>query len=280
MSIEIKLLLLSVKAQRPQHRILGRVRTIFLELLAAPILLLILMSVGLELGVLLQRRHSGSKPDNEGLGVVDGAMFGLMGLLLAFSFSGAAQRFDERRALVTAEANAIGTAWLRLDLLLPEDQPALRDKLREYTDLRLETSSSMTTLEAAKQHLDEAERVQKEIWSLAVESAKQTPNPLAALALSSINEMFDIVTARTGALMKHPPGQLYALLFTVLVLCSVLAGYRMGDSAQWKKLHKISFVLIITITYYFIIDLEHPRIGLMRINTIDELLIQVRASMN
>src|SRR3954471_10223287 len=70
-------------------------------------------------------------------GGAEGAVFGLMGLLIAFTFSGAATRFDTRRAQLVEEANCIGTAWLRLDLLPADTQPPLRDKLREYTEARI-----------------------------------------------------------------------------------------------------------------------------------------------
>ena len=72
-----------------------------------------------------------------GLGGAEGAVYGLMGLLIAFSFSGAASRFEKRRELLVAEANAIGTAYLRVDLLRAEHQPAIRAVFRQYLDSRL-----------------------------------------------------------------------------------------------------------------------------------------------
>jgi len=93
----------------------------------------------LEVGRRLGRRRQGRDEEGAraGLGAVEGAVFALLGLLIAFTFSGAAARFDTRRQMIVEEANAIGTAWLRLDLLPPAAQPELRDLVRRYLDARL-----------------------------------------------------------------------------------------------------------------------------------------------
>src|SRR5947209_8591257 len=98
------------------------------------------MLVLLETGRVLGKRGLANDPEGAkaGLGAVDGAVFGLMGLLIAFTFSGAANRFDSRRAAAVDEVNCIGTAWLRLDLLPAPAQKLLREKMRQYTTARLE----------------------------------------------------------------------------------------------------------------------------------------------
>src|SRR5271154_7259220 len=86
-----------------------------------------------------KRRHEESPDADSGLGAIDGAVYGLMGLLIAFTFTGAAARFEVRRELITKEANAIGTAWLRLDLLPAAAQPPIRAEFRDYLDSRIKT---------------------------------------------------------------------------------------------------------------------------------------------
>src|SRR5262245_4230559 len=99
----------------------------FFPVLATLIAVLLGISVFgfLLIGRRLGRRHDTGDPESghAGLGAVDGAVFGLLGLLIAFTFSGAAARFDERRLMVVTEVNNLGTAWLRIDLLAAEDQP-------------------------------------------------------------------------------------------------------------------------------------------------------------
>ena len=99
---------------------------------------------------------------------MDGAVFALLGLLVAFTFSGAASRFDARRHLIVEETNAIGTAYLRLDLLPASAQPALRDLFRRYLDSRLEVYRKLPDLDAAKAELARSTQLQGEIWSQAV----------------------------------------------------------------------------------------------------------------
>lgn len=258
----------------------------YLELVGMPLFLLVSMAVALEVGSRLRRRHQSGddEKDMEGLGVVDGAVFGLMGLLLAFAFSGAAARFDARRELITQEANDVGTAWLRVALLPEADQPAVRAKFREYVDVRLSTFKDGVDKASVQKSLDRAGQLQNEIWALCAASSARAPSTVPGmLLLTSLNEMFDIVTTRTAALMMHPPVIVFLLLIAVLTLCSLLAGYRMSGSSRsnhWTGLHKLSFVLILAITYYVIVDLEYPRTGLIRVDDYDQMLVQVRRSMD
>jgi hypothetical protein len=98
-----------------------------------------------------------------GTGAVEGAIFGLLGLLVAFTFSGASARFDTRRDLIVEETNAIGSAYLRLDLLSAEAQSALQALFRQYVDVRLAVYRKLPNLTAAKEELANAIKLQGEI---------------------------------------------------------------------------------------------------------------------
>jgi hypothetical protein len=240
------------------------------------------MGLALEIGVFLRARHQKRLGDvgNDGLGTVDGAVFGLMGLLLAFVFSGAASRFDHRRDLIVEEANAIGTAYLRVDLLLPDDQPALRQKFRDYVDSRLDLYQDLEDESKARAKLQKCLALQAEIWDMAVAGGARTKTTYATmLLLPALNDMIDIVTTRSAEKMKHPPLAIWGLLSTVLLLCAMLAGYRIGDSSHVTRLHKTAFVLVLAITAYVIVDLEYPRLGRIRVDSHDMILVDVRDAM-
>ena len=115
----------------------------------------------LELGRRLGKRHLSLDPEGArtGTGAVEGAVFALVGLLIAFTFSGAASRFDARRDLIVQETNAIGTAWLRLDLLPDTVKPAMQGLFRRYLDARIETYRRIPDLPAATQAMNEASRL-------------------------------------------------------------------------------------------------------------------------
>lgn len=119
----------------------------------------------LEIGRRLGRRRQAKEEAGAraGLGQVEGAVLALMGLLVAFTFSGAATRFDARRQLIVQEANAIGTAWLRLDLLSASAQPELRELFRRYLDSRLATYQKMPDLEAVRAEATKANALQGHI---------------------------------------------------------------------------------------------------------------------
>jgi len=235
----------------------------------------------LELGRWLGRRRRGRDEEGAraGLGAVEGAVFALMGLLIAFTFSGAASRFDARRQLVVEEANAIGTAWLRVDLLPPAAQPELRELFRRYLDARVAVYQKLPDMQAALAEVDKANVLQGEIWSRAVAASHQTSTPLAVQLIPALNQMFDIATSRTMAAQIHPPAVVFLMLGVLALMSSLLAGFAMaaGKSRSW--IHTVGFSLIMAVTVYVILDLEFPRIGLIRVDATDRVLIELRDSM-
>ena len=233
-----------------------------------------------ELGLRAGRRRLAAEGEasRSGVGAIDGAVFGLMGLLVAFTFSGAASRFDARRHLVVQEANDIGTAYLRLDLLPPAAQPRLRDLFRRYVDTRLEGYRRIPDVEAAGEAFSRAERLQREIWTASVETAREAPQA-TMLLLPAINSMIDVTTNRTVALQTHPPLLVFVMLGFLALASAVLAGYGMAGSKSRSLLHVVGFAAILTITVYVILDYEFPRVGIIRLDPADHLLVDVRQSM-
>lgn len=216
-----------------------------------------------------------------GLGVVDGAIFGLLGLLIAFAFSGAAARFDGRKALIAQEANAVGTAWLRLDLLPRESQPALRELFRQYLEARIAGYRKLPDLEAAFAEDQRATALQADIWSKCVPLCQSDAGrPYAVLVLGALNEMFDMATTRNMALRQHPPIIITGMIGLSALLGAAHAGFGMAGSKRRSWLHYLGFAAILSITIYVTIDLEHPRAGLFRVDAADRVLIDLLAGMH
>lgn len=122
--------------------------------------LLAMQEVGRRLG---QGRRARDPNAAAGLGASEGAIFALMGLLVAFTFSGAASRIEKRRDLIVEEANAIGTAYLRLDLIPAAAQPALREDFRQYVDSRLAVYRAIPDIQAARDRLVDSAAIQNRI---------------------------------------------------------------------------------------------------------------------
>src|SRR5436305_4855933 len=148
--------------------------------------MLILLTVGRRIGA----RRLATDPDGARtrLGAVEGALFGLLGLLIAFTFSGAAARFDARRQLVVDEANCIGTAYRRIALLPEQAQETLRKLFREYLDSRLETYRRLPDLIAANAEWQHSLQLQDALWTNALAACRTAPGtPSTMLLLPSLN---------------------------------------------------------------------------------------------
>ena len=238
----------------------------------------------LELGRRIGVRRIANDPEGAqaGTGAVDGAVFALLGLLIAFTFSGAATRFDERRNLIVQETNDIGTAYLRLDLLPASAQPALRDLFRRYVDSRLEVYRKLPDIEAARAELVRSNKLQGEIWGQAVAAGRMSEAPPAAnmLLLPALNQMIDITTTRTMAAQVPPPMVIFVLLFGLALVAALLAGYGMAGCKSRSWIHMIGFAATMALAVNIIIDIEYPRLGLIRVDAFDEALVELRASMN
>lgn len=244
---------------------------------------------GATLGVLALGRRLGAyhyARDPEGAkfspASVEGAVFGLMGLLIAFTFSGAAARFDERRQQVVQEANCIGTAWLRLDLLAPGFQRPLRENLRQYTDARIAVFQKLPDLAAANAELARAAALQNDIWKQAVTACRDAEAAPGAslLVLPALNEMFDMATTRTMSARAHVPREILGMLALLVLASALLMGYEMGKGKSLNWFHASAFVLVITLAIYVILDYEFPRIGMIRIRGFDAVFTELRQSMD
>jgi hypothetical protein len=248
----------------------------------------ILYAVGLFAGMIgffelgrrfaLRHRSRGAQAEVR-TGPVEGAVFALFGLLLAFTFSGAASRFDQHRDLALKEANAISNAYRRVDLLPAAKQPEIRAVFRKYAESRI---SAYRTIDDEADAAHEHERgleLEKALWRLSADAALETNNTaIQNLALSSLSGMFEIGTARLTATRIHPPAVIYALLFGLGLMTSLLAGYAMAsDRRPW--LHVLVFTVVVTMTVYVILDIEYPRLGFVRVDAADQLLANVLKAM-
>ncbi len=238
---------------------------------------LLLVEVGRRVGI--RRMASDSEGARAGMGAVEGAVFGLMGLLIAFTFTGAASRFDSRRQLITEEANDIGTAWLRLDLLPSAAQPALRDSFRRYLDTRLEVYQKLPDLEAARAALARANALQGEIWTQAVAACREGSPTASMLLLPALNQMIDITTTRTMATKMHPPMIIFAMLIVLTLVGALFAGYGMAAARTRSWVHMVGFAFVMAAGVYIIIDMEYPRLGMIRVHAADQVLVDLRQSM-
>src|SRR5215510_13227920 len=239
------------------------------------------MVVMIEVGRLFGRRIRDDDGAQEGRTAIGGAVYGLLALLIAFTFSGAATRFDSRRYLIVDEANAIGTAYLRVDLLPAAAQTPLRDLFRRYVDSRIATYRDAADLKGVYAEIGRAVALQGEIWRAGLAGCQRAENPVSTclLVVPALNTMFDLSTTRTMANKIHPPAIVFAMLLALALITALLTGYDLSHSEKRNWVHVLGFSLILAVTVYVILDIEYPRLGFIRIDAIDEVMVQLRASM-
>jgi hypothetical protein len=243
--------------------------------------LFVSMLVCLEIGRRLGLKRRTRLGDSSGFGTAEGAIFALFGLLIAFTFSGALERFNSRRMQIAEEANAVGTAYLRVDLLATADQPDVRRQFREYLDARIGVYRALPDLQKALAELQRGNDLQAPLWGrviAATRSADAHPNA-AMLMLPALNQMFDITTTRTMAARTHPPDVIYYLLFLLGLGCAIFAGHAMAGDRTWSWLHAVGFAAFVSLATYVITEIEFPRAGLIRVSGFDDVLVQLRDSM-
>ena len=242
---------------------------------------LVSLIYGRRLGLLyLQRNGTDSMT---GLPTVEGAVFALTGLLVAFSISGALQRFDERRQLVTQEANAVSTAYDRLALFEKDVARELQSKLKEYVHARIELyhmPHDFSLWEGAelwsRDHQDKILGLKKNIWDATITVCPQDSfRPSCSLAIPALATAFEVATLRLGAAEKHPPQIVYMMLFGLGLGSSLLAGFSMAAAPARSWIHMVVFAGALAITLYVITDIEFPRLGLVRIENYDHFLLDV-----
>lgn len=247
-----------------------------LLLLAAIAAFLVVIEFGFRLG--RNRRRQSSEAEHAHVGALQASLLGLLGLLLGFTFAMAVSRFDTRKSLVLEEANAIGTAYLRIDLLPAQQRPELKRLFREYVETRLafyEAGVKKVRLEEANAS---ASRLQEHIWTLASTAAAQDPDSvMAGLLIQALNEMFDLREKRQVALDNHVPETVIYLLFAVALGALGFISYGTGLTGERRHRSTAIFALLIALVLTVILDLDRPRRGLVRVS--QESMLRLQASL-
>jgi hypothetical protein len=230
------------------------------------------------LGVLLGRWHRHrTETLREPFAVLQAALLGFVGLILAFGLALAVGRYESRRAAVVQEANAIGTTYLRAQLLAEPVRTRSLERLVRYTDTSIRLSNSVPESAAARRAAVDGQRLQRELWGLAGEAIAAAPNASAPrIYVETLNEMIDMQTVRVAGLSNRVPSPVLwlevagaALALGLLAFYLSLLGRGLFTVLSAAAL--VSLLLLVTF------DLDRPTRGLIRVPSTP--LTQLRASM-
>jgi hypothetical protein len=225
----------------------------------------------------LQTGHSGES----GTSAVEASLFALLGLLVAFSFSGAETRLLARQQLLVSEANAIEAAYLRLDVLPEPGRAELKDDFRRYLDARIAFYDPRLDVDNARaQHARELQ-LRRTIWTRALEASTNAGDDrIMPFVLPAITQMFDAGAARNAALRIHVPPAIFLFLALIAFACAFVAGMNMSGAARASPLHYVLFAGTMAITALLVLNVEFPLAGFLHLQFLDDVMVQLRASMN
>ncbi len=232
-------------------------------LLVVTVTFVVAAEIGFRIGLRLHREND--QPRKAQIGGVQGAILGLLALLLGFTFAMAVGRYESRRQLVLDEANAIGTTYLRAALLPEAHQADVEALLRQYVDARLDFYDAG----ADRGQQDAAEKttaeLQRELWAHAVAAGKDAPTPLATTFITALNETIDLDAARVNALRTHVPVAVWLLVLIVAAVGCYACGYAAGASGARSTFANLILPLLIAVVITLIGDLDRARGGLIDI---------------
>ncbi len=198
---------------------------------------------------------------------VQGSMLGLLALLLGFTFSLGLSRHDARSVAVVSEANAIGTAWLRIDFLPDDLRAAAQEDLRRYTRLRLEAAEVPADQHQRRKRLvANAEAAFAELWEQAALHAAEKGGPAAVSYSASLNDMIDALGARDAVIERHVPEIVLFLLFGTFILSGAMLGFSSGLAGTMPATPVYLMLALIVLLVFMIIDLDRPRRGLIEVD--------------
>ena len=218
------------------------------------------------LGILLGHRVKHLADDlKEPFGILQGALLGLVGLLLAFGLTLAVNRYEDRRANVVKAANAIGTTYLRAETLAEPARTGSLGLLKRFTENAVHISDQVPGSDGARRSAAAETVIQRRLWALAGQALDNAPRDSAPrLYVESLNEMFDDETARIAALTNRVPTPIFLLeivgaAFALGLLAAYLAIAGRGVPAVVLASLLVAFLLLVTA------DLDRPTRGTIKV---------------
>lgn len=227
--------------------------------------ILITIEIGFRVGCRQQEASEGTKSQ---INAIQASVLGVLALLIGFTFSLSLQRYDTRSQAVIDEANAIGTTYLRSQLLPAGMRAEVGALLDDYLEIRVRTSGvNLVDSGNRDRLLQQANQIVDQLWRYARQAAEQDPGPVTSgLFIQALNELIDAYGRRNAALDRHVPEIVFMLLFVTLLMAGSTLGYASGLSRHRAVFPTLIMVALIVLMVFLIIDLDRPRRGLIQVS--------------
>ena len=213
------------------------------------------------LGFFLTKKRPVTEDERDDLNLVISASVTLLALIIGFSFSMAVSRYDQRKNYEEEEANAIGTEYVRADLLPAADAARIRQLLTKYLQQRLQfyTVGDPRLLTSVD---TETTKLQTEMWSTVQNAAKAQPTPAIALVIAGMNDVLNRQGYTQAAWWNRIPFEAWSLMIVLAICCSLLIGY---GTRQQRVLMPMVLPFLVSIAFFLISDIDSPRRGVIRV---------------
>ncbi len=233
----------------------------------AGVLPLSLLALALGYYIASRHRHKEGEGAEWAFGVGQAAIFGLIALILGFSFSFAAGRYEVRRALVVTEADAIRTAYLRAGFMRSDRSAGFRAALIDYTRTRLQTYALVGDMRAESRSIEKSDGLQGRLWSMAAGTARRNPSsPFFVDLTRSVIDVIDVSEEQEAALNNHVPGTVIGIVLLSTLAGAFLLGLTFGRAESPNAILGAIFCLLFAATVFTIIDLDHPQGGFISVD--------------
>lgn len=247
------------------------------ELINHPLFLLIAMLIIMPLasgfGVwCLKRKGNLDEETLKDFGVVQAATLTLLALLIGFSFSVAVNRYDQRKDCESEEANAIGTEYLRTDLLSANNATLAREQLKKYLALRIDWYQASNE-ENLKRLNNDTTAIENELWQTMKNEASLSTSPVTALVIAGMNDVINTQGYTQAAWIKRFPVSAWLLLMAIAISCNILIGYG-SHTRKSNKVYLFILPVMISISLALVADISSPRGGLILIQPQNLILLQ------
>lgn len=224
---------------------------------------ILILWLAAQLGAYLRRARALKDEDREDFSIVQAATLTLLGLIIGFSFSMAIARYDLRKNYEEAEANAIGTEYVRAGLLPPPDAAQVRPLLKKYTDLRILFYRTRNEQELQQINTDTS-GLQTQMWSLVQTPALAQPTPVIALTVSGMNDVLNSQGYTQAAWWNRIPDSTWSLMMAIAICCNILVGYG-SRSARARTSLLLVLPIVVSISFLLIADIDSPRSGFIHV---------------
>lgn len=210
-----------------------------------------------------QRREEMPADEHEDFGVIVAATLTLLGLIIGFTFSMAISRYDQRKNYEEAEANAIGTEYVRADFLPSENAEKVRQLLKRYAQQRILFYETRTRKELDQVNARTTE-LQEQLWEAVKTPALQQPSPVQALVVTGMNDVLNSEGYTQAAWWNRIPLAAWGLMWAIAICCNLMTGYYVRPGGRhWVRL--IIMPLVVAVSFFLISDIDSPRWGVIQV---------------